>query len=93
VLTPSALRSRAWLFGATSGLVTEFLILQALASRPGVVKSRNALMDAAYDDEEYVDDRTIDSHIKRLRIKFKANDVEFDMVETLYGIGYRFKDV
>jgi hypothetical protein len=59
----------------------------------GVAKSRNALMDAAYDDEEYVDDRTIDSHIKRLRIKFKANDVEFDMVETLYGIGYRFKDV
>ena len=64
-----------------------------LASRPGVVKSRNALMDAAYDDEEYVDDRTIDSHIKRLRIKFRANDVEFDMVETLYGIGYRFKEV
>jgi two-component system, OmpR family, response regulator ChvI len=73
--------------------VTEFLILQALASRPGVVKSRNALMDAAYDDEEYVDDRTIDSHIKRLRIKFRANDVEFDMVETLYGVGYRFKEV
>ena len=65
----------------------------ALASRPGVVKSRNALMDAAYDDEEYVDDRTIDSHIKRLRIKFRANDVEFDMVETLYGIGYRLKEV
>ena len=73
--------------------VTEFLILQALASRPGVVKSRNALMDEAYDDEEYVDDRTINSHIKRLRIKFKTNDVEFDMVETLYGIGYRFKEV
>ena len=73
--------------------VTEFLILQALASRPGVVKSHNALMDAAYDDEEYVDGRTIDSHIKRLRIKFRANDVEFDMVETLYGIGYRFKEV
>ena len=73
--------------------VTEFLILQALASRPGVVKSRNALMDAAYDDEEYVDDRTIDSHIKRLRIKFRANDIEFDMGETLYGIGYRFKEV
>jgi two-component system, OmpR family, response regulator ChvI len=74
--------------------VTEFLILQAtLASRPGVVKSRNALMDAAYDDEEYVDERTIDSHIKRLRIKFRANDIEFDMVETLHGIGYRFKEV
>ena len=53
--------------------VTEFLILQALASRPGVVKSRNALMDAAYDDQVYVDDRTIDSHIKRLRKKFKAD--------------------
>ena len=73
--------------------VTEFLILQALASRPGVVKSRNALMDAAYDDQVYVDDRTIDSHIKRLRIKFRANDVEFDMIETLYGVGYRFKEV
>jgi two-component system, OmpR family, response regulator ChvI len=72
--------------------VTEFLILQALASRPGVVKSRNALMDAAYDDQVYVDDRTIDSHIKRLRKKFKASDVEFDMIETLYGIGYRFND-
>ena len=73
--------------------VTEFLILQALASRPGVVKSRNALMDAAYDDQVYVDDRTIDSHIKRLRIKFRASDVEFDMIETLYGVGYRFKEV
>jgi len=73
--------------------VTEFLILQALASRPGVVKSRNALMDAAYDDQVYVDDRTIDSHVKRLRIKFKASDVEFDMIETLYGVGYRFKEV
>jgi two-component system, OmpR family, response regulator ChvI len=57
--------------------VTEFLILQALASRPGVVKSRNALMDAAYDDQVYVDDRTIDSHVKRLRKKFKASDGEF----------------
>ena len=72
--------------------VTDFLILQALASRPGVVKSRNALMDAAYDEDVYVDDRTVDSHIKRLRRKFKARDVEFDMVETLYGIGYRFKE-
>ena len=73
--------------------VTEFLILQALASRPGVVKSRNALMDAAYDDQVYVDDRTIDSHIKRLRKKFKAVDDDFDMIETLYGVGYRFKEV
>jgi len=73
--------------------VTEFLILQALAARSGVVKSRNALMDAAYDDQVYVDDRTIDSHIKRLRKKFKAVDNEFDMIETLYGVGYRFKEL
>jgi two-component system response regulator ChvI len=72
--------------------VTEFLILQALATRPGVVKSRNALMDAAYDDQVYVDDRTIDSHIKRLRKKFKVVDQSFDMIETLYGVGYRFKE-
>jgi two-component system, OmpR family, response regulator ChvI len=72
--------------------VTEFLILQALASRPGVVKSRNALMDVAYDDQVYVDDRTIDSHIKRLRKRFKSTDSEFDMIETLYGVGYRFKE-
>ena len=64
--------------------VTEFLILQALATRPGVVKSRNALMDAAYDDQVYVDDRTIDSHIKRLRKKFKVVDDDFEMIETLY---------
>jgi two-component system response regulator ChvI len=72
--------------------VTEFLILQALAQRPGVVKSRNALMDAAYDDQVYVDDRTIDSHIKRLRKKFKVVDTNFEMIETLYGVGYRFKE-
>ena len=72
--------------------VTEFLILQSLAHRPGVVKSRNALMDAAYDDEVYVDDRTIDSHIKRLRKKFKLVDDDFEMIETLYGVGYRFKE-
>ena len=58
-----------------------------------MVKSRNALMDAAYDDQVYVDDRTIDSHVKRLRKKFKANDTEFDMIETLYGVGYRFKEL
>jgi two-component system, OmpR family, response regulator ChvI len=73
--------------------VTEFRILQALASRPGVVKSRNALMDVAYDDQVYVDDRTIDSHIKRLRKRFKSTDGEFDMIETLYGVGYRFKEL
>jgi two-component system response regulator ChvI len=72
--------------------VTEFLILQALASRPGVVKSRDALMDVAYDDQVYVDDRTIDSHIKRLRKKFKAVDSAFDMIDTLYGVGYRFRE-
>ena len=72
--------------------VTEFLILQALAHRPGVVKSRNALMDAAYDDQVYVDDRTIDSHIKRLRKKFKVVDDDFEMIETLYGVGYRFRE-
>jgi two-component system response regulator ChvI len=72
--------------------VTEFLILFSLAQRPGVVKSRNALMDAAYEDQVYVDDRTIDSHIKRLRKKFKAVDDSFDMIETLYGVGYRFRE-
>jgi len=72
--------------------VTEFLILHALALRPGVVKSRNSLMDAAYDDQVYVDDRTIDSHIKRLRKKFKVVDKDFDMIDTLYGVGYRFKE-
>ncbi len=72
--------------------VTEFLILHSLAQRPGVVKSRNALMDAAYEDQVYVDDRTIDSHIKRLRKKFKAVDSDFEMIETLYGVGYRFKE-
>ncbi len=72
--------------------VTEFLILFALAQRPGVVKSRDALMDAAYDDQVYVDDRTIDSHIKRLRKKFKVADDDFDMIETLYGVGYRFRE-
>ena len=72
--------------------VTEFLILHALAQRPGVVKSRNSLMDAAYDDQVYVDDRTIDSHIKRLRKKFKGVDQSFDVIETLYGVGYRFKE-
>ncbi|MGH6829223.1 MAG: response regulator transcription factor [Rhizomicrobium sp.] len=72
--------------------VTEFLILQALAQRPGFVKSRDSLMDAAYDDQVYVDDRTIDSHIKRLRKKFKAVADDFDAIETLYGVGYRYKE-
>ena len=72
--------------------VTEFLILQSLAQRPGIVKSRDSLMDAAYDDQVYVDDRTIDSHIKRLRKKFKLADDDFEAIETLYGVGYRFKE-
>ena len=70
--------------------VTEFLILEALAQRPGVVKSRNQLLDIAYHDDVYVDDRTIDSHIKRIRRKFRAVDDGFDAIETLYGVGYRF---
>ena len=72
--------------------VTEFLILEALASRPGVIKSRNQLMDAAYPDDVFVDDRTVDSHIKRLRRKFRAADSEFGGIETLYGAGYSFSD-
>jgi two-component system response regulator ChvI len=70
--------------------VTEFLILEALAQRPGVVKSRNQLLDIAYQDDVYVDDRTIDSHIKRIRRKFRGVDPQFDAIETLYGVGYRF---
>ncbi len=72
--------------------VTEFMILEALAQRPGVVKSRNQLMDVAYQDDIYVDDRTIDSHIKRLRRKFRSADQEFKAIETLYGVGYRFAE-
>jgi two-component system response regulator ChvI len=72
--------------------VTEFLILEALASRPGVVKTRNQLMDAAYHDDVFVDDRTIDSHIKRLRRKFRAVDPRFAAIETLYGAGYSFAE-
>jgi two-component system, OmpR family, response regulator ChvI len=70
--------------------VTEFLILEALAQRPDIVKSRNQLMDAAYQEDIYVDDRTIDSHIKRLRKKFRQVDPAFDSIDTLYGAGYRF---
>jgi len=73
--------------------VTEFLILHALSQRPGFVKSRDQLMDAAYDDQVYVDDRTIDSHIKRIRKKFRDVDEEFDSIETLYGVGYRYREV
>lgn len=72
--------------------VTEFLLVKALAQRPGMVKSRDQLIDAAYGENVYVDDRTIDSHVKRLRKKFRNVDGDFDQIETLYGIGYRYKD-
>ena len=72
--------------------VTEYLLVKALASRPGHVKNRDQLIDLAYGDNIYVDDRTIDSHIKRVRKKFKAIDAGFNQIETLYGIGYRYKE-
>jgi two-component system response regulator ChvI len=72
--------------------VTEFLLLEALAARPGVIKSRNQLMDAAYTDDVFVDDRTVDSHIKRMRRKFRSVDREFSAISTLYGAGYSFTD-
>jgi two-component system response regulator ChvI len=81
-----------WGGEAVNLTVTEFLIVKMLAARPGLVKSRDQLMDAAYGEHIYVDDRTIDSHIKRLRKKFKAVDDDFDHIETLYGIGYRYRE-
>ncbi|UWP89338.1 response regulator transcription factor [Aliiroseovarius crassostreae] len=81
-----------WKGNDVSLTVTEFLLLQALASRPGFVKSRDQLMDVAYDDQVYVDDRTIDSHIKRLRKKMRMADKDFSAIETLYGIGYRYNE-
>ena len=79
-----------WRGEAVSLTVTEFLLLKALAQRPGHVKSRNQLMDTAYGDQIYVEDRTIDSHVKRIRKKFRAIDPAFSQIETLYGVGYRF---
>ncbi len=84
--------SVSWRGNDVSLTVTEFLLLQALAQRPGFVKSRDQLMDVAYDDQVYVDDRTIDSHIKRLRKKMRTADDEFSAIETLYGIGYRYNE-
>ena len=81
-----------WAGDAVTLTVTEFLILETLAQRPGIVKTRNQLMDAAYQDDIYVDDRTIDSHIKRVRRKFREVDPQFDSIETLYGAGYRFSE-
>ena len=82
----------SWEGASVSLTVTEFLILEALAARPGVIKTRNQLMDAAYSDDVFVDDRTIDSHIKRLRRKFRVVDPEFSAIETLYGAGYSYSD-
>jgi two-component system response regulator ChvI len=81
-----------WKGKAVDLTVTEFLLLQGLARRPGHVKSRDQLIDAAYGENIYVDDRTIDSHIKRLRKKFRKVDAEFSEIETLYGVGYRYRD-
>ncbi|MBW7920478.1 MAG: response regulator transcription factor [Rubellimicrobium sp.] len=92
-LTMDPLRhSVKWKGDDVSLTVTEFLLLQALAQRPGFVKSRDQLMDVAYDDQVYVDDRTIDSHIKRLRKKMRAVDDDFSAIERLYGIGYRYNE-
>lgn len=82
----------SWKGNSVSLTVTEFMLLQALAQRPGFVKSRDQLMDVAYDDQIYVDDRTIDSHIKRLRKKMRTADDDFNAIETLYGIGYRYNE-
>ena len=82
--------SVSWKGNNVTLTVTEFMLLQALAQRPGFVKSRDQLMDVAYDDQIYVDDRTIDSHIKRLRKKMRIVDDTFNAIETLYGIGYRY---
>lgn len=90
-MDPSRHRVR-WAGSDVALTVTEFMILEALALRPDVVKSRNQLMDAAYQDDVYVDDRTIDSHIKRLRRKFRQVDPQFDAIDTLYGAGYRFSE-
>ena len=72
--------------------VAEFNLIKSLAQYPGVVKDRNQLMDAMYGDTIYVDDRTIDSHIKRLRKKFKSYDPEFDQIRTRYGSGYSWRE-
>ncbi|WP_142848842.1 response regulator transcription factor [Telmatospirillum sp. J64-1] len=88
----SARHACTWKGQGVDLTVTEFLILKALAVRPGHVKSRDQLIDAAYGENIYVDDRTIDSHIKRLRKKFREIDSEFAQIETLYGVGYRYRD-
>ncbi len=69
---------------------TEFLIVQELAKRPGIIKERSQLMDIAYREDTDIEDRTIDSHVKRIRKKFKKVDSEFSAIETRYGSGYRW---
>ena len=69
---------------------TEFLIVRELAKRPGVIKERSQLMDIAYKENADIEDRTIDSHVKRIRKKFKIVDSEFSAIETRYGSGYRW---
>ena len=69
---------------------TEFLIVQELAKRPGIIKERSQLMDIAYREDTDIEDRTIDSHIKRIRKKFKKVDSDFSAIETRYGSGYRW---
>jgi two-component system response regulator ChvI len=90
-LTMDPLRLTAsWKGRAVPLTVTEFLLLQALVRRPGIVKTRDQLMDAAYPDRVSVSDRTIDSHVKRIRRKFAASDPEFGAIEGVYGAGYRY---
>ena len=92
LMLDSSRHTCAWKGRLVALTVTEFLLVKALAQRPGHVKSRDQLMDAAYGEHIYVDDRTIDSHIKRIRKKFKAVDDDFSQIETLYGVGYRYKE-
>jgi two-component system response regulator ChvI len=81
-----------WKGGRVVLTLTEFRLLEALVARMGAVQTRDALKACAYGDQVYVDERTIDSHMKRLRKKFRAVDAGFDRIETLYGVGYRFKE-
>jgi two-component system response regulator ChvI len=90
LIIDSARHRVTWKGQPVSLTVTELMILEALATRPGVVKSRSALMDVAYQDDVFIDDRTIDSHIKRIRRKFRTVEPSFDAIDTLYGAGYRF---
>ena len=90
LIMDSSRHSTQWKGDDVKLTVTEFLILKDLSQRSGLVKTRDQLMDAAYGETIYVDDRTIDSHIKRLRKKFRLVDKKFDQIETLYGVGYRY---